>query len=189
MSVPDGEAEMEAAYQAVKKKYQELKALRIESVLADSADLRQKIEEHRRVHARSVAELQAQNNELRKLIQQADSTRSEVDRLADSVAKIRAHLQQRDPVLAVFLKYPIFTVRSVGRRIFEIRAGGGDPLAFTLRPSAYEDEFQFHFTEYPASFRRSRDTDFVCADAFFKATQLQGFCDHLRRGLEALAAV
>jgi hypothetical protein len=64
----DSDAADEAAYRAIKTKYQELKNLRTESVLADSADLRQKIEEHQRLHDSAVSELGSQNDELRRLI-------------------------------------------------------------------------------------------------------------------------
>jgi hypothetical protein len=38
-----------AVYHTFKKKYQELKNLRSDSLIADSADLRQKLEGHRRI--------------------------------------------------------------------------------------------------------------------------------------------
>jgi hypothetical protein len=183
MSAP--EPDLESVYHTFKKKYQELKTLRSDSVLADSADLRQKLEEHRRIHDIAVGELRAQNDELKRLIQEEESKRSELERLQDSVGKMRYDLQKKDPVLAVFLKQPGFTVRVIGRRKFEIRAE--DALVFTLEPSVNgrDDDFMYHFTKYPPEFARSQETQFVKQDAMFQNTYMEGFCNRLRRGLEA----
>jgi hypothetical protein len=185
MSSSTPEPDLAAVYHTFKKKYQELKNLRSDSVIADSVDLRQKVDEHRRIHEIAVGELRAQNEELKRMIHDAESNRSEVERLRDSVGKLRYQLQQRDPILSVFLKHTGFAIKVLGRRKFEIRAD--DALVFILEPAnnGRDDDLQCHFTKYPPAFERSADTAFVRQGSTFRTASLEGFCSCLRRGLEA----
>jgi hypothetical protein len=188
MTSPPDDLDADArALQQVKRKYQELQNLRIHSVKQDSDDLREKITEHRRIHEISVQELLAQNDNLKKKIRAMQDDAHETDWLRDRVQRLRDDLESRDPVLAVFLRHPGFSIRVVAKRSFEIRAGDHDELVFNLSPAGavgHGDDLRLHFSAYPPEMARRPETEFVKKPGTFRSAHLQALCDHLRKGLE-----
>jgi hypothetical protein len=171
-----------------RKKYQELKSLRVDSVISDTDDLRQKIDEHRRIQEMLAKEFRTQNEDLRNMIRSWEKDKAEAERLYDHCETLRSQLRAQDPVLGAFLRYPHFAIRAVGRRSFEIHAGDRRELAFSLRPSsslASNDTLDFHFSEYPRGFLRDSETDFVREDGTVRPAALPEFCRRLCKGLQA----
>jgi hypothetical protein len=187
-SPPDDSGADPRALQQIKRKYQKLQNLRVHSAKQDSDDLREKIAEHRRVHEVYVHELRSQNGGLMKKIRAMQDDADETDRLRDRVQRLRDDLEAHDPVLAVFLRHPGFSIRVIAKRSFEIRAGDEDELVFTLAPTrgtGSGDDLRFHFSAYPPEMARHPGTEFVAKkDGTFRSAGLQSLCDHLRKGLE-----
>ena len=186
MTAQDEDFDIEAKYHLVKKKYQELRNLRIDSVAADTEDLRKKADEHRRIHELAVKELRAQNDELKRMIQDAESTRVEMERVKDSNSQLSRQLQMRDPILSAFLKRPGFRLRVLGKQHYEISYGDGKDFVFTLAPSTRESGYvSYESVVYPPQLARQSETMFVSSHITFRTSEMAGFCDTLCRGIKA----
>lgn len=182
------DVDMERKYDIIHKKYKELQNYRIDSVIKDTEDLRQKIEEHRRIHELVVTELQEQNKDLRRMIQEARYKEEELKRIRNSNADRSKKLQMQDSVLHVFLKQPEFRVRITGRSCYEIHYGENDDLIFTLTPASQSGSLLFQAMKYPPGLARNlRCTEENMANRglSFPASKLADFCTSLLQALRA----
>jgi hypothetical protein len=183
-SVPD-ESAFEERYHAIKKKYDELYNLRVTSVRTDSEDLRQKIEEHRRIHEIAVRELRTQNEELAQSGTRRSSIDRDIRRLEDSIGHVKHELQARDSVLNAFLKYPDFRVTITEKGVYHISWGNRDQLQFTLTRDEHAGKLLFTSIKTPAELQSCQKTDFVNLGRLtFEQKSVGGFCQTLRDGIE-----
>lgn len=185
MNSTDDDADLEAKYHLVKKKYQELKKLRIDSVAADTEDLRKKVEEHRRVHELAVQELREQNQALKNLVTESERTRAEIERISDSNAHLLRQLQLRDPILKVILKYPDFRVRILSQGKYEISYRDGKDYVFILSQSpGPSDSIEYSSVRYPPRLARQPNMDFVGQKITFSSSELVSFCTLVSRAVK-----
>jgi hypothetical protein len=184
MSQSGDEADFQARYNRVRKKYQEMQNLRITSTLADTEDLKKKIQEHTNIHQIATKELRAQNEDIRKKIREYESAEQEIRRLRESNDRVRRDLEMKDPVLNLFLRNPSFRITIKKKDEYEIRYGDKDDLIFELKPSREEDNhFYFKSSHYPVSL--SSLVDWISSEVVFPVSHLRGFYDQLCKGLKS----
>jgi hypothetical protein len=183
-AVPD-ESAFEERYHSIKKKYDELYNLRVTSVSVDCNDLRQKIEEHRKIHEIAVRELRTQNEELAQSGTHRSATERDIRQLEQSIAHLKHDMQGRDSVLNAFLKYPDFRITITGKGAYRIAWGNRDQLQFTLIRDERCGKLLFTKIQIPTELQSCRKTDFMRHPSVtFDEKSVHGFCESLQQGIE-----
>ncbi|OHT10428.1 hypothetical protein TRFO_20312 [Tritrichomonas foetus] len=114
------EINWEEKYIHLKKKYKELVNIRVDSVKKDTANLKKKIEEHRKIHEISVRELKQQNNELRTMVEDLESAKKDIETMTKSIIQFREYLIHTDKILEVVLTLPNCSVACIGDKKYRV---------------------------------------------------------------------
>ena len=122
----------ESKYRIMKKKLNDLKDLRHDSVRVDLIDLKKKIEEHRKIHEMSVHELRQQNSQLEQNINELKHLRNDLDRKSSIISNLKKEISFKDLTLKIILQYPLIRVINCNKNKYEISTSGNQTLLFTL---------------------------------------------------------
>ena len=128
-------------YEIMKKGLEELNNLRHVSVAIDAENLSQKIEEHKKIHEISVAELKSQNESMRQELKNVKEINKKIQILKKNVTALEIELTNKAPLFSVALKFPnISLVDGIkGSYVFEC-GGDGDDAKFQFRISDEDGE-------------------------------------------------
>ncbi|OHT07824.1 hypothetical protein TRFO_23866 [Tritrichomonas foetus] len=137
------EANYRDLYHHIKKKYSELRNIRIESVKKDAEDLILKITEHQKVHNISIEELKKQNQELRESIQEIKNAKHQIMLMEKAIRKQREEIRKYDLIVRECLKYPMLYIKCIGYHKYQITYDKKDPLVFTL--AIINDNHRYHY--------------------------------------------
>ena len=173
MSKFSEEALLENKYHSIKKRYKELYNLRIDSVVADSNDLRDKIDEHYKVHQIAVNELKKQNDQLRTLMQEIETAKDSIMTLRKSNEFLRNQIKKMDPTVRVILNYPEIKISCLSKDQFKIAVGENNQLIFELTR-----ENNSHYKSTPIKYPNThfKNPTFIFQSVTFDYEDLDSFC-------------
>lgn len=167
------EISLEEKYHSLKKKYNELHNLRIESVIDDSNDLREKIEEHQRVHQIAVNELRQQNEQMRTIINEIESAKDAIESLKNSNRMLRERIGKMDPTAKILLQHPEMKVKCIGKGEFKIAIGDNNEFVFELQRES-KSQYQTNPINWPKTGRQI--PEIICKNVVFEYEDLDDFC-------------
>ena len=138
-------------YKSIKKKYQELLNIRVNSVIEDSNELRKKIEEHKQVHQATIAE---------------------IEDIEDNIESIKRKLRVSDSILAVLIEHPKLHTRCPRSGVYIVSCGVNDEIKFELKK---EERIIYSPINIP---KIENAPDFIYKECSLRKTQLNNLCDH-----------
>ena len=184
-SASDGtEKILEEMYHSMKKKFHELKNLRMKSVEEDIQEIKQRIEEHIEVHADAVRELETQNGKLKEAIKNRTAYSDRREHLESRVFELREDLKRKEPVFEPFLEENSgFSIRVLDRRVYEVSYGD----LVTMKLSRKHNDLTCTFVSYHPSLAKTKETSFIsspgCSLAF-TMDQLKKFVRSIKIGIQ-----
>lgn len=169
-------------YKSIKSKYKELKKIRIESVITDTEDLKQKIEEHKKIHETSINELNQQNSDLQESIQDVDIARKDIRRLKESISSIQQKLKNYDVILKEFVGRKNFLIKCIGHHLYQITYEDNtnqnrNSLTFII--GCHDNGFTYKFVK--TNFSIPKQFNFLYQEIIFK--NLNDFVANLLKAL------
>ena len=143
-------SDWKTSYESMRKSLEELQALRHTSVKQDADDLERKIEEHRKIHEISTAELKNQNQQLIDELKRTEEKKKKIIQLKKNIQNLQAKLSNKEPLFSQAFKYqPIIrlTDGTKGEYIFE--AGTDNIMKFSLKRQEENSGFIYEPIQLP----------------------------------------
>lgn len=144
-------------YKSIKKKLKELQNLRKDSVNADIKDLREKIEEHKRVHQITIKNIQNENAILKQQIDKIEEAKDSIQDLESSISNLKTEIKRYDPNLRIILDFPRLKIVSINNRegfskidrqmLYTIACGPNDIWVFDIYKN--NDKIVYHPNSVP----------------------------------------
>ena len=159
-------------YKSIKKKYQELLNIRVNSVIEDSNELRKKIEEHKQVHQATIEEIQNENAKLENRIKAIQNANAEIEDIEDNIESIKRKLRVSDSILAVIIEHPKLHTRCPRSGVYIVSCGVNDEIKFELKK---EERIIYSPINIP---KIENAPDFIYKECSLRKTQLNNLCDH-----------
>ena len=134
------ENDWETSYKLMKDNYEELYKLRHTSVSEDSAELERKIEEHRKIHEISTAELKSQNEQLITELKRSEEKKKKVEQLKKNIANLQSKLSMKEPIFQTAFKYqPQIRLVNGKKGSYMFEAGNNGQVLFEITRNENND--------------------------------------------------
>lgn len=155
-------------YNSMKKKYNELVFLRYNSVESDIQTILARIEEHRRAHSESVADIHDHYEEMLREKKLNERLQSEIAATEQNIWDLKREISRRDIVLASLLKHPKLRAVILQANEYAVCSYDGS-IRFRL---IYRNGITFVPENFPREALVSSQREFT-----MKMTSLDGFLD------------
>ena len=129
--------------------YKELYNIRVESVENDIEQLRQKIQEHDKIHRLAVEEMKLQNNQLRAKIEEAKRNKAQISQLESSIKEKKRLLSRKDPILAKVFQFPNLHLLSRSKDGTKYLIGHGDEYAYQFQIAKEDSNLTYQGIQVP----------------------------------------